>query len=64
MAADQPLAGYGLYAHHEPLCAPDAGCGWCDRERARNTPERVALRESLDERRRRTRHYGKRRPRS
>ena len=59
---DEPrnLVGFGIYAHHELLCDPDAACGWCNRERARNTPDRVALRESLDERRGRSRRYGNR----
>jgi glutathione synthase/RimK-type ligase-like ATP-grasp enzyme len=42
--------GFGFYMHHDPLCAEDVACGWCRRERARNTPERVALRDTLDQR--------------
>lgn len=47
---DNPLVGFGMYQHHEPLCAPDSDCGWCRRERARNAPARVRLQQTLDSR--------------
>jgi hypothetical protein len=55
------IVGFGVYQHHGPLCAPEIGCGWCDRERARRSPERVAIGAAQQRRIGRPRRYGKRR---
>jgi len=61
MSDSTPMVGNGIYAHHEPLCAVGAACRWCDRERARQAPERVALRADQESRIGRPRRYRKRR---
>jgi hypothetical protein len=53
------MVGFGVYQHHVPPCAPETECGWCDRERARQSPERVALRDGQEQRIGRRRRYGK-----
>lgn len=51
------LVGFGFLQHHEPPCPPAVGCNWCNRERSRQAPERVRLRESQEMRIGRPRRY-------